>query len=113
MVFVGRNGAPHVTVPMLQNAPERREIDSVRPPPPEAVGPMYAVSVFPTRRRFGDPLFRGISALFAGVLLAILASVVVVLAWESWGAIREFGWGFLTTSAWDPVFKRFGALPFI
>ena len=98
---------------MLQNAPPVRETNPVRLPPSDAVGPMYAVAVFPTRRRFGDPLFRAVSALFAGVLLAVLASVVVVLAWESWGAIREFGWAFLTGSEWDPVFKRFGALPFI
>ena len=33
--------------------------------------------------------------------------------WESWAAIRAFGWRFLVTSHWDPVAGEFGALPFI
>jgi phosphate transport system permease protein len=28
-------------------------------------------------------------------------------------SIREFGWGFITSSEWNPVEGRFGALPFI
>jgi phosphate transport system permease protein len=28
-------------------------------------------------------------------------------------SVREFGWGFLTSSEWNPVEGRFGALPFI
>jgi phosphate transport system permease protein len=43
----------------------------------------------------------------------VVVSIFVVLAWESSGAIRTFGWTFLSTSVWDPVAKQFGALPFI
>jgi len=65
------------------------------------------------RRNVGDRLFRLITAIFALTLLFVVASIVFVLAYESSDAMRTFRWGFLTTSAWDPVAKEFGALPFI
>ena len=61
----------------------------------------------------GDSIFRGLVTVFALLLVDVLASIVLVLLFESWGSIRTFGWGFLTGSKWDPVFKEFGALPFI
>ncbi|MBI1815653.1 MAG: phosphate ABC transporter permease subunit PstC [Deltaproteobacteria bacterium] len=67
------------------------------------------------RRRLnvGDLLFRGLTALFALVLIAIGGAIVAVLVYQSSESIQTFGWGFLVTSKWDPVFKEFGALPFI
>ena len=63
--------------------------------------------------RFGDRLFRAlltVAALAVPVLLGFLV-------WELWAgsreAIHEFGLGFLTSSEWDPVEGRFGALPLI
>ena len=64
-------------------------------------------------RNVGDALFRGVTAAAACVLVAIVASIALVLAYESVDARRTFGWSFLTTAKWDPVFKEFGALPFI
>ena len=61
----------------------------------------------------GDRLFHSLTTAFALVLVAILASILIVLAVESSTSIRTFGWSFLINSAWDPVFKEFGALPFI
>jgi phosphate transport system permease protein len=61
----------------------------------------------------GDAVFRGFTTLFALVILAVLGSIALVLAYEAAGAIHEFGFGFLAGTQWDPVFKRFGALPFI
>jgi len=61
----------------------------------------------------GDGVFRGITALFAFAILAVFASIFFVLVWESSGSITTFGWGFLSGTTWDPVFKQFGALPFI
>lgn len=65
------------------------------------------------RHNVGDRSFRALSAFFAFALLGILASIAAVLAWESAGAIRHFGWGFLVGLEWDPVAEEFGALPFI
>jgi phosphate transport system permease protein len=51
--------------------------------------------------------------------MAALAVPVLLgfLIWELWSgsrmAIHEFGLGFLTSSEWDPVQGRFGALPLI
>jgi len=61
----------------------------------------------------GDTVFRTCTTLFALALLAVLGSIALVLAYEAAGAIREFGFGFLVGIEWDPVFRRFGALPFI
>ncbi len=61
----------------------------------------------------GDSLFRSLTALFAVTLLVVLASIGVVLVYESSDSIRTFGWSFLLTSTWDPVAKEFGALPLI
>ena len=63
--------------------------------------------------RIGDRVFKGlltVAALAVPVLLTFLV-------WELWAgarqAIGEFGLGFLTSSEWDPVAGRFGALPLI
>ena len=63
--------------------------------------------------RLGDTVFRACTTLFALTLLAVLGSIALVLAYEAAGAVREFGFGFLVGREWDPVFRRFGALPFI
>jgi len=65
------------------------------------------------RLNLGDRLFGLIIGGFALVLVAVLVSIGAVLALESGGAIRQFGFEFLTSSSWDPVAKEFGALPFI
>ncbi len=61
----------------------------------------------------GDWLFKNLTRLFAVLVLAIVA----LMAWEmirgSGASIGEFGWGFLTSSEWDPVQDLYGALPFI
>jgi phosphate transport system permease protein len=47
------------------------------------------------------------------LVLLLAAGLVVALVWESWEAIRAFGFRFLVTSHWDPVAGEFGALPFV
>jgi phosphate transport system permease protein len=65
------------------------------------------------RAGYGDGLFKALltlGALFVPVLLAFLV-------YELWSgarlAIGNFGLGFITSSTWDPVAERFGALPLI
>jgi len=69
--------------------------------------------VRPKRRNVGDLLFRGVTAAAASSLVVIVVSIALVLAYECSGAVRTFGFSFLTSSKWDPVAKEFGALPFI
>ncbi len=61
----------------------------------------------------GDLVARWVAFIFAALVLLI----VVVLVFELWQGSQpsraKFGWGFLTSSAWNPVTEEFGALPFI
>lgn len=53
-------------------------------------------------------------SLFSGlVTIALLAGILYQLIFLSLPAIQRFGIGFLFSSEWDPVHKKFGALPFI
>jgi len=76
------------------------------PPQPEA-------RKFVKRLRNGDQAAHLITLIFA----ASVFLVTVFLIYELWGhssvTRHKFGLGFLTTSAWDPVAEKFGALPFI
>src|SRR5438094_3012399 len=63
--------------------------------------------------RFGDKAFE---LLMLTMALAVVV-LIILIGWELWRgsslAVRNFGFHFLTTSNWDPVAERFGALPFI
>lgn len=66
-----------------------------------------------SRRRYGDPLFRGTTIGFA-TLVVVVTAIVGGILWNGSALSRDrFGWAFLWTSTWDPVFMKFGALPFI
>jgi phosphate transport system permease protein len=57
-----------------------------------------------------DLLFRSLTRTCAFGVLALLAAIIGSLVVGSMPAIHEFGLGFLTSSDWDPVNDRFGAL---
>ncbi len=64
--------------------------------------------------------FRTADGIAYGVVFACAAGIIALtasLVWELWvnsGLSRsKFGFGFLTTSTWNPVSGVFGALPFI
>jgi len=61
----------------------------------------------------GDRLFRFSTMFLAALVLALLIGVAVVLAVESHLTLAKFGFGFFTSTNWDPVNEEFGALPFI
>lgn len=50
---------------------------------------------------------------FACVIIALMGAMIVQLFFTSLPSIRKFGLSFFYTSTWDPVFEKFGALPFI
>ena len=61
----------------------------------------------------GDRLYQGAITFFAicvPILLALIAFEIITAAWP---ALRQFGFGFLTSSDWDPVNDKSGALPAI
>ncbi|MDD2885704.1 MAG: phosphate ABC transporter permease PstC [Dechloromonas sp.] len=60
--------------------------------------------------RLGDWLFFNLTRLFAVITLAMLVGVVISLTWSAMPSIKEFGFGFLFSSEWNPPAERFGAL---
>jgi phosphate transport system permease protein len=58
---------------------------------------------------FGDAMFRRLTQAAAIAVLLILSGVIVSLALGSLPALRAFGFGFLTSQAWNPVTENFGA----
>jgi phosphate transport system permease protein len=61
----------------------------------------------------GERAFRAGVGAFAVLLLVLVVAIGAELTRQSWLSIRAFGFGFWTSSAWDPVAGEFGALPFI
>ncbi|MFZ2301768.1 MAG: phosphate ABC transporter permease subunit PstC [Gallionella sp.] len=57
-----------------------------------------------------DLLFRNLTRVSAFGVLALLMAILASLVVGSMPAIRAFGFGFLTSSDWDPVSEQFGAL---
>ena len=62
---------------------------------------------------FGDPLFSGIVASLAFVLVALLVGIAAELVIKAMPSIRHFGLSFLSSTDWDPATDQYGALPFI
>jgi phosphate transport system permease protein len=56
-----------------------------------------------------ETIFRWLCASAATLLLASLGGVVVSLAIGGWPAFKAFGFGFFTTSEWNPVTEVYGA----
>jgi phosphate transport system permease protein len=75
--------------------------------------PKGRVGSFLHRLQTGDQIAHLITLVFA----ASIFLVTVLLFFELWrnSALprRQFGWHFLITRTWDPVFENFGALPFV
>ncbi|MCE5361579.1 MAG: phosphate ABC transporter permease subunit PstC [Acidithiobacillus sp.] len=65
------------------------------------------------RRAWGDLFFRGLTGFTAFFLLLVMIAIAVSLWREGWDAFRTFGFGFLWSTAWDPVTNQYGALIFI
>lgn len=68
---------------------------------------------FVKRLRSGDEIAHLITLLVAASVLLITVLLVYELCRNSALSWHKFGWRFLGTRTWDPVFDNFGALPFI
>jgi phosphate transport system permease protein len=63
--------------------------------------------------RLGDRTFKAITMAAAVAVLVLLAGVMLALLRGSLPALQEFGLTFLTSTSWNPVTEKFGALPAI
>lgn len=68
-----------------------------------AAGPVTA------RSGGGDRLFHALCFSAAMVLMATLAGLILSLFVGGWPALSHFGFGFFTSSTWDPVTDEYGA----
>jgi phosphate transport system permease protein len=63
--------------------------------------------------RVGDRIYGFTITLFASSVPLLLIVIALAIGIAAWPALREFGFGFLTSSTWDPVRQVFGAAPAI
>jgi phosphate transport system permease protein len=61
----------------------------------------------------GDRVFYVATVVTALLIPALLVGIVILLAVDAWPAMQRYGFSFLTTSEWDPVFEKFGAGAYI
>jgi phosphate transport system permease protein len=57
-----------------------------------------------------DLIFHNVTRLFAFLVFALLAGILLSLLIGALPAIQAFGFGFLFSSEWNPVTQKFGAL---
>lgn len=70
-------------------------------------------AVMNTRIQWGlviDKLFYQSTRIFAWAVLVVIIAILVSLFVGAAPALRKFGFGFLTSTAWNPVTENFGAL---
>jgi phosphate transport system permease protein len=60
-----------------------------------------------------DRIYRTAILSFALCIPVLLLLILVEVGVAGWPALRQFGFGFLTSSTWDPVAGQFGAAPAI
>ena len=61
----------------------------------------------------GEAGFRFVALSASVLVVAIFAGILISLAAGAWPTIQRFGFGFLTSTKWNPVTENFGALPAI
>jgi phosphate transport system permease protein len=79
----------------------------------QTVPPRAGPRAFIQKLRQGDEIAHLITLVFAASIVLITSLLVYELWVNSHLSRAKFGWGFLWTQVWDPVFDQFGALPFI
>lgn len=65
------------------------------------------------RKDKSDVFFKRLLSVFPLLILLLIAGIFLDLTIASWASIKHFGFSFLYTQTWDPVFEHFGAVPFI
>lgn len=66
-----------------------------------------------TKQFTGDRLFHRLTQFSAILVLITLAAIIISLIIGSWPSLKNFGFGFLVDTSWNPPKEIFGALPAI
>ena len=64
-------------------------------------------------RAVGDRVYSGAITFFALCVPLLLLAISWQIGVAGWPTLHKFGFGFLTSSDWDPVHEKFGAAPAI
>ena len=78
-----------------------------------AAQPSAGPRAFLSRLHHGDEVAHVLTLVFAAAILLITSLLVYDLWANSQLSRAKFGWMFLWTRTWDPIFEHFGAAPFI
>src|SRR5215213_3612515 len=79
----------------------------------EGLGPPPRLALLWRLSSASDAVWRGLLVVFGLTIPLLLVGIAAALVYGAWPAVRAFGGGFLTGSAWDPVSDRFGGVPFL
>ena len=79
----------------------------------ESAGVSWSPRAILRRLSSGDEIARLVTLIFALVTVLITGMIVQQLWVNSAESRHAFGWSFFVSQEWDPVFNKFGALPFI
>ena len=92
----------------MQPVPEETFRGALAGPPPSR-----PLTLSAGRGNLADRVY-GYALLGMGLVIPLLLAFLLFRVGASaLPALREFGWGFLTSSEWNPVEGEFGALPFV
>jgi phosphate transport system permease protein len=100
------------SLPATVPTPESRTLSTL-------AGPVTGSSAAPPSRVsiegavVADRVYRAAIFGFALCVPILLLLIFIEVGMAGWPALRQFGFGFLTSSAWDPVAGQFGAAPAI
>ncbi len=72
-----------------------------------------ATSVAEATSQRGERIFKNVVRVTALSMIVLLAGVIILLYIDAEPAIAQYGFSFLISSDWDPVFQNYGAAPFI
>ncbi len=67
-------------------------------------GPRRSETIF-------DRSFRGLCYGSALLTLVLMAGIVYQIGYRALPAVERYGWGFITSTRWDPAAEEFGVLP--
>ena len=68
---------------------------------------------FARRLRVGDAAYHRVLAGFGILILLLFAAVAASLLLQAWPGFFHSGFGFITSTTWDPNHAQYGALPFV
>jgi len=75
-------------------------------------GTSTSVSRAPTLiEKYGDIFFRWATYLFAWLTVLLALYIVYTITKQALPAMSKYGWGFITSSTWDPNTREYGVLP--